>query len=82
MGEVKFIRALRNSEESFDPDADESLLTIGRGFCEMYDGGAESSDINEFILNGMGFAYTLKQLTSVHGYAVGALCPEHIGKLS
>ena len=60
----------------------ESLVSIGQGFCDMYDGGAKGSDINDFILKGAGWAYTVRQLVSVHGSAVGAYCPEHIEKMS
>lgn len=81
MDEVAFIRGLRNSEENFDPADDDALMNIGRSFCEMYDNGATSEDINSLILTVMGPKYTLRQLTAVHGYGVGAFCQEHIGKL-
>lgn len=57
------------------------LIDIGKGFCTMYDGGATSSDVNSYILTASGFAYTVKELVSMHGGAVGAYCPEHLDKL-
>ena len=57
------------------------LISIGKGFCTMYDGGATSSDVNSYILTAAGLAYTVKELISMHGGAVGAYCPEHIDKL-
>lgn len=62
-------------------DAGEDLISIGQGFCKMYDGGAKGSDVNDFILTAAGWAYTVKQLVAVHGSAVGAFCPEHIEKI-
>ncbi|MBT2538678.1 DUF732 domain-containing protein [Arthrobacter sp. ISL-69] len=61
--------------------AGEDLVAIGQGFCDMYDGGAKGSDINNYILTAAGWAYTVKQLVAVHGAAVGAYCPEHIEKM-
>lgn len=61
--------------------AGDDLVSIGQGFCDMYDGGAKGSDINAFILKGAGWAYTVRQLVAVHGSAVGAFCPEHIDKM-
>lgn len=57
------------------------LIDIGKGFCTMYDGGATSSDVNSYILTAAGIAYTVKELISMHGGAVGAYCPEHMDKL-
>jgi hypothetical protein len=57
------------------------LVDIGQGFCKMYDGGAKGSDINKYILTAAGWAYTVGQLASVHGAAVGVYCPEHIDKM-
>lgn len=61
--------------------AGDDLVSIGQGFCDMYDGGAKGSDINDYILTAAGWAYTVKQLVAVHGSAVGAYCPEHIEKM-
>ncbi len=59
----------------------EDLIAIGKSFCTMYDGGATSSDVNSFILTAAGPGYTLKELVSMHGGAVGAYCQEHLDKL-
>lgn len=61
--------------------AGDDLVSIGQGFCQMYDGGAMGSDINDYILTAAGWAYTVPQLTAVHGAAVGAYCPEHEDKM-
>ncbi|MDP9999071.1 DUF732 domain-containing protein [Pseudarthrobacter sulfonivorans] len=61
--------------------AGEDLMSIGQGFCDMYDGGAKGSDINNYILTAAGWAYTVNQLVAVHGSAVGAYCPEHVEKM-
>jgi hypothetical protein len=59
----------------------EDMIAIGKAFCTMYDGGATSSDINNYILTAAGPGYTLKELISMHGGAVGAYCQEHLDKL-
>ena len=63
-------------------NADDDLVSIGQGFCKMYDGGAVGADINKFILTAAGWAYTVPQLVAVHGAAVGAYCPQHESKMS
>jgi hypothetical protein len=59
----------------------EDLVTMGQGFCQMYDGGAVGADINEYILTAAGVAFTVHELVAVHGAAVGAFCPEHLDKM-
>jgi hypothetical protein len=59
----------------------EDLVTMGQGFCQMYDGGAVGADVNEYILTAAGVAFTVHELVAVHGAAVGAFCPEHLDKM-
>lgn len=63
-----------------DVPADD-LVTMGRGFCSMYDGGAVGADINEYILEEGGVGFTVEELVAVHEAAVGAFCPRHIDKM-
>jgi hypothetical protein len=57
------------------------MITIGQGFCKMYDGGAKGSDVNSYILSAAGVAYTVPQLVAMHGSAVGAFCPQYSDKV-
>jgi PBP1b-binding outer membrane lipoprotein LpoB len=76
-----FLESVRNAQPGLTSAADEDLVAIGKGFCEMYDGGAVGSDINNYILKAAGVAYTAQQLVAVHGAAVGAFCPEHEARI-
>jgi hypothetical protein len=77
-----YLENIYDSEPALRAAGDgDSLVSIGQSFCDMYDGGAKGSDINDFILKGAGWAYTVRQLVAVHGSAVGAYCPEHIDKM-
>jgi hypothetical protein len=57
------------------------MITIGQGFCKMYDGGATGTDVNNYILKAAGWAYTVPQLVSMHGAAVGAFCSQYIDEM-
>lgn len=60
---------------------DGGLITIGEGVCTFYDNGATSTDVNDFLLTAAGVTYTVAEFAAMHGAAVGAFCPEHLGKL-
>lgn len=57
------------------------LVKFGKRFCDVYDTGGTSSDINRIILKAAGVIYTARQMVTIHGAAVGAYCPEHISKI-
>lgn len=76
-----YLERIRTSQPALAATPDEDLVTIGQGFCTMYDGGAVGADINDYILKAAGVAYTVHQLVDVHGAAVGAYCPEHTDKI-
>src|SRR5688572_25645468 len=44
----------------------DDLVTMGRGFCSMYDGGAVGADINDYILEEGGVGFTVEELVAVH----------------
>ncbi|MCW3768898.1 DUF732 domain-containing protein [Paenarthrobacter sp. PAE-2] len=78
-----YLEAIYESEPALkSAGAGEDLVSIGQGFCDMYDGGAVGTDINNYILTAAGWAYTVPQLVAVHGAAVGAYCPQHEDKMS
>lgn len=76
-----YLEKIREAQPALEATPDEDLITIGEGFCKMYDGGAVGADINDYILTAAGVAYTVQQLVSMHGAAVGAFCPKHIDKM-
>lgn len=76
-----YLDAVRKGQPALQSAADDDLVTIGQGFCKMYAGGAVGSDINNYILTAAGMAYTVPQLISMHGSAVGAFCPEYTSKV-
>lgn len=76
-----YLESLYKSDAALRSADGADLISIGKSFCDMYDGGAKGSDINNYILTAAGWAYTVKQLVAVHGSAVGAFCPEHIEKM-
>ena len=77
-----YLEAIYKSEPALRAaGAGDDLVSIGQGFCDMYDGGAKGSDINNYILTAAGWAYTVKQLVAVHGAAVGAYCPKYIDRM-
>jgi len=79
--EAIYLAGAREDQPGLASAEDDGMITIGRGFCKMYDGGATTKDVTNYILKAAGWAYTVPQLTSMLGAAVGALCPQHIDKL-
>lgn len=76
-----FIDQITGAQPTLNYKDIEGMITIGKSFCTMYDNGATSSRINEFILGVAGVAYTVPELVAMHGAGVGAFCPEHVGKV-
>ena len=76
-----FIGQITKAHPGLQYEDAEGMITIGKSFCTMYDNGATTSRINEFILGVAGVAYTMPQLVAMHGTGVGAFCPEHLSKL-
>lgn len=79
--EQVYLGSVREEYPELQFSEDDDLVAIGEGFCQFYDGGAKSSDVNDFILTATGVEYTLNELIVMHGAAVGAFCPEHMDKL-
>lgn len=79
--EEVYLSQLRETHASLTTAADDSLVGIGEGVCDIYDKGNSSDDVNNFLAIGAGVAYTLKELASMHGAAVAAFCPEHLPTL-
>lgn len=76
-----YVNTLQENNPGLTVAQPADLISIGKGFCTTYDGGATSSDVKSYILTAAGLAYTVKEPISMHGGAVGAYCPEHIDKL-
>ena len=76
-----YLKGVRGDQPGLNAAADADLISIGQDLCKMYDGGAKGSDVNHFILTAAGWAYTVPQLVSMHGAAVGAFCPQYIDKM-
>ncbi|WP_298590287.1 DUF732 domain-containing protein [uncultured Kocuria sp.] len=79
--EQVFLGSVRDEYPELQFSEDGDLVSVGEGLCQLYDGGAKTSDVNDFILTAAGVEYTLNELVAMHGAAVGAFCPEHIDKL-
>lgn len=77
-----YLKGVRNDQPALSAAADADLISIGKGLCKLYDGGAKGSDVNHYILTAAGWAYTVPQLVSMHGAAVGAFCPQYLDKMS
>lgn len=76
-----YLASVRKDQPGLVSAEDAGMITIGQGFCKMYEGGAKGSDVNAYILKAAGWAYTVPQLVSMHGSAVGAFCPDYIDKM-
>lgn len=76
-----YLKGIRSDQPALSTAADADLISIGKGLCKLYDGGAKGSDVNHYILTAAGWAYTVPQLESMHGAAVGAFCPQYIDKM-
>lgn len=76
-----YLDSIRDEQPALMDVPYEDLVTMGQGFCDMYDGGAVGADVNDFILMAGGVGFTVQELEAVHGAAVGALCPEHTDKV-
>jgi hypothetical protein len=76
-----YLDNIRDEQPALMDVPGDDLVTMGRGFCSMYDGGAVGADINEYILEEGDVGFTVEELVAVHGAAVGAFCPRHIDKM-
>jgi hypothetical protein len=88
-----YLDSIRDEQPALMEESDEDLVTMGQGFCDMYDGGAVGADIHDFILSvadadindfmllEAGAAFTVHELVAVHEAAVGAYCPQHTDKM-
>lgn len=77
-----YLEGVRKDQAGLKAAADADPVTIGQGFCKMYDGGAKGSDINQYVLKAAaGVDYTVPLPVSIHGSAVGAFCPRYIDKM-
>lgn len=79
--EEVFLSQVRESHPNLEYTEGDSMIEIAKSFCVMFDNGAESSEINDFILIGAGVAYSLTELLSIYGAGVAAFCPEHVEKI-
>ena len=76
-----YLAQLRETHASLTTAPDDNLIAIGEGVCDIYDKGNSTDDVNNFLAISAGVAYTLHEFASMHGAAVAALCPEHLGTL-
>ena len=76
-----YLAGVRDGQPGLASAGDDDMITIGQGFCKMYEGGATGSDVNNYILKAAGWAYTVPQLVSMHGAAVGAFCSQYIDEM-
>ncbi|WP_160664085.1 DUF732 domain-containing protein [Pseudarthrobacter sp. ATCC 49987] len=76
-----YLKGIRSDQPALGVAADADLISIGQGLCKLYEGGAKGTDVNHYILTAAGWAYTVPQLVSMHGAAVGAFCPQYIDKM-
>ncbi|WP_168796592.1 DUF732 domain-containing protein [Arthrobacter echini] len=79
--EEVFLDQVRGAQPNLESREGDGMVIIAEAFCTGYDNGATSNEINDFILEAAGDAYTVMELVTIHGAAVGAFCPEHIDKL-
>lgn len=76
-----YLSQLRKSHPNLITAPDDGLINIGEGICTIYDTGATSTEVNDFLLISAGVAYSVAEFASIHGAAVAAFCPEYMDKL-
>ena len=79
--ESVYLSELRKAHASLTTATDESLIGVGEAICTMYDSGATTSQVNDYLVTASGVTFTAMEYAAMHGVGVAAFCPDHLQQL-